>query len=137
MKNTFRLIGKEVVQSEINALKVLKKSLNKDFDKIVNTVIKCKGKVILSGVGKSGIISKKISSTLSSLGISSFHVDAGSCSHGDLGVISSGDVLILISHSGESAELKKIIQYVKRNRNITLVGVTSKKKILFYTSPVT
>ena len=83
-------------------LKKLKKSLNKDFDKIVNSILKCKGKVIFSGVGKSGIISKKISSTLSSLGISSFYVDAGSCSHGDLGMISSGDVLILISHSGET-----------------------------------
>ena len=74
--------------------KNLKKSINKDFDKIVNTVIKCKGKVIFSGVGKSGIISKKIFiNTFVILGISSFHVDAGSCSHGDLGVISSGDVI--------------------------------------------
>ena len=106
MKHSFSSIGKEVVQSEINGLKKLKKSINKDFDKIVSAILKCKGKVIFSGVGKSGIISKKISSTLSSLGISSFYVDAGSCSHGDLGMISSGDILILISHSGESVELK-------------------------------
>ena len=66
-------------------LKKLKKSINKDFDKIVHSILKCKGKVIFSGVGKSGIVSKKISSTLSSLGIPSFYVDAGSCSHGDLG----------------------------------------------------
>tara|TARA_B100002052_G_C15869985_1_gene594199 strand:+ start:1512 stop:2483 length:972 start_codon:yes stop_codon:yes gene_type:complete len=134
MKNNFYLIGKEVVQSEINALKKLKQSINKDFDKIVNSILKCKGKVIFSGVGKSGIISKKISSTLSSLGISSFYVDAGSCSHGDLGMINSGDILVLISHSGESLELKNIIQYVKRNRNITLVGITSKKNSLLYKS---
>tara|TARA_B100000579_G_C22835264_1_gene858337 strand:- start:183 stop:1154 length:972 start_codon:yes stop_codon:yes gene_type:complete len=134
MKNSFYLIGKEVVQSEINALKKLKQSINKDFDKIVNAILKCKGKVIFSGVGKSGIISKKISSTLSSLGISSFYVDAGSCSHGDLGMINSGDILVLISHSGESLELKNIIQYVKRNRNITLVGITSKKNSLLYKS---
>ena len=106
MKKNFSLIGKDVIQTEINALQKLKKSLNRDFDKIVNSVLKCKSKVIFSGVGKSGIISKKISSTLSSLGIPSFYVDAGSCSHGDLGMISSGDVLILISHSGGSAELK-------------------------------
>ena len=134
MKKNFSLIGKDVIQTEINALQKLKKSLNKDFDKIVNSVLKCKSKVIFSGVGKSGIISKKISSTLSSLGIPSFYVDAGSCSHGDLGMISSGDVLILISHSGESAELKNIVQYVKRNKSITLIGITSKKNSLLYKS---
>ena len=61
MKNSFSLIGKEVIQTEINALNKLKKTINKDFDKIVNAILKCKGKVIFSGVGKSGIISKKIS----------------------------------------------------------------------------
>ena len=134
MKNKFYLIGKEVVQSEIIALKKLKKSINKDFDKIVAAILKCKGKVVFSGVGKSGIICKKISSTLSSLGIPSFYVDAGSCSHGDLGMISSGDILILISHSGESAELKNIVQFAKRNKSIMLVGVTSKKNSLLYKS---
>jgi|TARA_B100000929_G_C15509081_1_gene419702 arabinose-5-phosphate isomerase len=134
MKNRFSSIGKEVIQIEINALKKLKKTINKDFDKIVNSILKCKGKVVLSGVGKSGIISKKISSTLSSLGISSFYVDAGSCSHGDLGMISTADVLIIISHSGKSAELKNIIQYTKRNKNITLVGITSKRNSLLYKS---
>ncbi len=134
MKNKFSSVGKDVVQSEINALKKLKKFINNDFDEIVNSILKCKGKVIFSGVGKSGIISKKISSTLSSLGISSFYVDAGSCSHGDLGVISSGDILIIISHSGESSELKNIIQYVKRNRGITLIGITAKKNSLLYKS---
>ena len=134
MKNKFSLVGKKVIQTEIDALKKLKKNIKKDFDKIVHSILKCKGKVIFSGVGKSGIISKKISSTLSSLGIPSFYVDAGSCSHGDLGMISAGDVLILISHSGESAELKNIIQYAKRNKNITLVGITSKKNSLLYKS---
>ena len=134
MNKNFSSIGKEVIQSEINALKKLKKSLNKDFDKIVNLILKCKGKVIFSGVGKSGIISKKIASTLASLGISSHYVDAGSCSHGDLGMISSGDLLILISHSGQSIELKNIIQYVKRNKNIILAGITSKKNSLLYKS---
>ena len=134
MKNKFYLIGKEVVQSEIIALKKLKKSINKDFDKIVSAILKCKGKVVFSGVGKSGIICKKISSTLSSLGIASFYVDAGSCSHGDLGMISPGDILILISHSGESAELKNIVQFAKRNKSIMLVGVTSKKNSLLYKS---
>ena len=134
MKINFTKIGKEVIQTEINALKKLKKFINIDFNKIVYAILKCKGKVIFSGVGKSGIISKKISSTLSSLGIASFHVDAGSCSHGDLGMISSGDILILISHSGQSEELKNIIQYTKRNRSITLIGITSKKNSMLYKS---
>ena len=134
MKNIYSSIGKEVVQTEINALKKLKTSLNKDFDKIVTAVLRCKGKIIFSGVGKSGIISRKISSSMSSLGISSFYVDAGSCSHGDLGMISSGDIVILISHSGESSELKNIIQYTKRNKNIILIGVTSKKNSILYKS---
>jgi len=134
MKNNFSLIGKDVVQTEINALKKLKKYINRDFDKIVNSIIKCKGKVIFSGVGKSGLIAKKIASTNASLGIPSFYVDAGSCSHGDLGMISSGDVVILISHSGESAELKNIVQYTKRNKSITLIGITSKKNSLLYKS---
>ena len=81
MEDNFSLIGKDVIQTEIEALKKLKKSLNKDFNKIVKCILNCKGKIIFSGVGKSGIISKKISSTLSSLGISSFYVDAESCSH--------------------------------------------------------
>ena len=134
MKNNFSLIGKDVVQTEINALKKLKKYINRDFNKIVNSIIKCKGKVIFSGVGKSGLIAKKIASTNASLGIPSFYVDAGSCSHGDLGMISSGDVVILISHSGESAELKNIVQYTKRNKSITLIGITSKKNSLLYKS---
>ena len=134
MKYNFSLVGKDVVQTEINALKKLKKSKNKNFDKIVSLILKCKGKVIFSGVGKSGIISKKISSTLASLGIPSFYVDAGACSHGDLGMIGSGDILILISHSGESSELKNIIQYTKRNRKINLVGITSRKNSLLFKS---
>ena len=98
MNKNFSLIGKEVINKEIDALKKLKKSINKEFDRIVNCILKCKGKIIFSGVGKSGIISNKISSTLSSLGVSSFYVDAGSCSQGDLGMMSSNDV-VLISHS--------------------------------------
>ena len=134
MKNNFSLIGKDVVQAEINALKKLKKYINRDFDKIVNSIIKCKGKVIFSGVGKSGLIAKKIASTNASLGIPSFYVDAASCSHGDLGKISSNDVLILISFSGESSELKNIIQYANRNKKITLIGIVSKKNSLLYKS---
>ena len=129
-KNKFGKIAKEVILSEIKSLQKLKSSIDKNFNNVVNAIINCrKGKVILSGVGKSGIIAKKISSTLSSVGTPSFFVDASSCSHGDLGQISSNDILILISNSGESSELKNIIQYANRNRNIILIGIVSKKKL--------
>ena len=133
IKSKFKKIANEVINTEINSLKKLKKSLDASFSKTIEVILNCKkGKVILSGVGKSGIIAKKISSTLASVGTPSFYVDASSCSHGDLGQISSNDVLILISNSGESSELKNIIQYANRNKNITLIGIVSKKNSLLY-----
>ena len=132
-KNKFRRIAQEVILSEIKSLKKLKTSIDKNFSKVIDAIINCKrGKVILTGVGKSGIIAKKIASTLSSVGTPSFFVDASSCSHGDLGQISSYDVLIIISNSGESAELKNIIQHANRNKNIILIGIVSKKNSLLY-----
>ena len=132
-KNNFRKIAQEVILSEIKSLKKLKSSIDKSFNKVIETITNCKkGKVILSGVGKSGIVARKISSTLSSVGTPSFFVDPSSCSHGDLGQISSNDVLILISNSGESAELKNLIQYANRNKNISLIGIVSKKNSLLY-----
>jgi len=135
MKKNFIPIAKEVIETEIKSLSILKKNINNSFNKVVEKIINCKnGKVIISGVGKSGIIGKKISSTFASVGISSFFVDAAACSHGDLGQISSNDILILISFSGESSELKNIIQYVKRNKKITLIAIVSKKNSLLYKS---
>ncbi len=132
-KNKFKKIAQDVILSEIKSLQKLKTSIDKSFNKVVETIINCKkGKVILSGVGKSGIIAKKISSTLSSVGTPSFFVDPSACSHGDLGQISSNDVLILISNSGESAELKNLIQFANRNKSINLIGIVSKKNSLLY-----
>ena len=134
-KKNFIPIAKEVIETEIKSLKKLKLSINQSFNKVVEAIINCKnGKVIISGIGKSGIIAKKISSTLASIGISSFFVDAAACSHGDLGQIGSNDVLILISFSGESTELKNIIQYAKRKKKITLIGIVSKKNSILYKS---
>ena len=132
-KNKFKKVAQEVISSEIKSLNKLRSSIDNNFHKVIEAIINCKkGKIILSGVGKSGIIAKKISSTLSSVGTPSFFVDASSCSHGDLGQISSNDVLILISNSGESSELKNIIQYANRNKNIILIGIVSKKNSLLY-----
>ena len=134
-KINFKEIAKDVIETEIKSLKKLKSNINKSFDKAVEAILSCKnGKIILSGVGKSGIIGKKISSTFSSVGIPSFFVDASACSHGDLGQISSNDVLILISFSGETTELKNIIQYANRNKRIILIGIVSKKNSLLYKS---
>ena len=132
-KINFTKVAKEVIETEIQSLKKLKKNIKSSFNKAVQAILDCKkGKVIISGVGKSGIIAKKIASTLSSVGTPSFFVDASACSHGDLGQISSNDVLILISLSGETDELKNIIQYANRNKKITLIAIVSKKNSLLY-----
>ena len=139
MRNKHLLnIAKEVVKLETDALKKLQSSIGKSFEQIIKTILNCKsGKIIISGVGKSGIIAKKWSATLSSTGTSSFFLDASNASHGDMGQITSNDIVILISLSGESDELKNIIQYTSRNKNVKLIGITSKKdSILFQNSDI-
>ena len=132
-RNNINKIAKDVIQHEINALKSLKKSINISFVKLIKLILNCKsGKIIISGVGKSGIIAKKWAATFSSTGTPSFFLDASSASHGDLGQITSNDIVILISNSGESEELKNIIQFVSRNKNIQLIGITSKKDSILY-----
>ncbi len=126
-------IAKDVIEIETISLKKLRSSIGKSYEKIIKTILNCKnGKVIISGVGKSGIIGKKWSATLASTGTPSFFLDASDASHGDMGQITSNDVLILISLSGESDELKNIIQYASRNKNIKLIGITSKKNSILY-----
>ena len=134
MKNKkVQLIAKNVIQDEIYALKKIKSSIGNSFNQIVKTILNCKnGKIIISGVGKSGIISKKWAATFSSIGISSFFLEASNASHGDMGQITSNDIVILISLSGQSEELKNIIQYTSRNKNIKLIGITSKKESILY-----
>ena len=133
MKKNIIKIAKEVVKIETASLKKLEANIGKSFEQIIKTIINCKnGKIIISGVGKSGIIGKKWSATLSSTGTPSFFLDASNASHGDMGQITSNDILILISLSGQSEELKNIIQYTSRNKNIKLIGITSKKDSLLY-----
>ena len=134
MKNKkLQLIAKNVIQDEINALKNINSSIGNSFIQIVKIILNCKnGKIIISGVGKSGIISKKWAATFSSIGIPSFFLDASNASHGDMGQITSNDVVILISLSGQSEELKNIIQYTSRNKTIKLIGITSRKNSVLY-----
>ena len=100
-------IAKDVIQYELNALKTLKRYINNDFKKLIEVLLSIRGgKVIISGVGKSGIIARKWAATFSSTGTPSFFLDASNASHGDLGQITSNDIVILISNSGQSSELK-------------------------------
>ena len=130
-KIDYKKIAKNVIDLEIKDFQKLKKSINSSFHPAVEAIAKCQSKVILCGVGKSGLIAAKISATLSSVGTPSFSLSANDCSHGDLGSISKKDVLILISHSGSSEELKNIIKYANRNK-ITLIGIMSKKNSILY-----
>tara|TARA_B100000035_G_scaffold70828_1_gene58152 strand:- start:1268 stop:2236 length:969 start_codon:yes stop_codon:yes gene_type:complete len=131
MKKNFTKIGKTVIDLEIKALKKIKSSIGKSFNDVIELISKSNSKVILCGVGKSGIIASKISATLSSVGTPSFTISASDSSHGDLGSISKKDILILISYSGDTKELKNIIQYANRNR-IKLIGIMSKKNSILY-----
>ena len=133
MTNKTNEIGKEVIDLQIRALKKLRSSLNESFDDAVKAILKCKSKVIICGVGKSGIIASKISATLSSVGTPSFPISASDCSHGDLGRITNKDILILISYSGNTAELKNIIKYAKVNK-ILLIGIVSNRDSHLYKS---
>ena len=130
-KKNYKKIAKNVIDLEIKALIKLKNSINNSFNEAVEAIARCQSKIILCGVGKSGLIAAKIAATLSSVGTPSFSLSANDCSHGDLGSISKKDVLILISYSGSTEELKNIIKYANRNK-ITLIGIMSKKNSILY-----
>ena len=129
LNEKFINIAKEVINLEIKALNKLKNTINDSFNLAVEQILKCQSKVILCGVGKSGLIANKIASTLSSVGTPSFYLSASDSSHGDLGVLQK-DILILISNSGETNELKNIIQFANRNK-ILLIGIVSQKTLSF------
>lgn len=124
MKNSIIRDGKQVLDTEILGIKKLYKIFDKNFSNVVEAISKTKGKVIVTGVGKSGHIANKISSTLSSTGTPSQFCTPTDMSHGDLGVINSKDTLIVISNSGNSMELKDLLDYSKNN-SIKLIGISS------------
>ena len=130
-KKNFIKSAKDVINLKITALMKLKSSLNNSFNVAVKEIVKCQSKVILCGVGKSGLIANKIAATFSSVGTPAFYLSASDSSHGDLGSITKKDILILISYSGETNELKNIIQYANRNK-ILLIGISSKKNSILH-----
>ena len=119
------LIGKQIIEDEINGLKDLEKSIDSNFYKIIKKIIDNSGRLILSGMGKSGYVARKISSTLSSTGTPSFFIHPAEAGHGDLGMITKDDIVVLLSNSGDTYELNTIIDYCKRF-NIYIIGITRK-----------
>ncbi|MBC33099.1 MAG: KpsF/GutQ family sugar-phosphate isomerase [Rickettsiales bacterium] len=116
--------GKSVIDSEINALNLLKNSIDNSFRNVINLLLNVKGKIIISGIGKSGHIASKISSTLSSIGSPSFFIHPSEANHGDLGMITRKDVIILVSNSGETEELFNLILYCKKIK-VPIISITS------------
>ncbi len=118
-------IAKEVIKNEADVIKNLSKNLSEHFEKAVKSILNCKGKVVISGMGKAGLIGKKIASTFSSLGTSSFFMHPAEASHGDLGMLKREDIVILLSNSGESFEIINIIPPIK-SIGSTIIAITGK-----------
>ncbi|MCL4120956.1 UNVERIFIED_CONTAM: hypothetical protein GTU68_066996 [Idotea baltica] len=116
--------AKRVLQIEANALNYLADNLPKDFSSAVEKILTCTGRVIVSGIGKSGHIGRKLAATLASTGTPSYFVHATEASHGDLGMIGRDDICILISNSGETSELRDIVYHTQRF-SIPMVGISS------------
>lgn len=120
MKN----IAKRVFDIEIESLQYVAGLIDDEFPKVIDIILKSTGKLVVIGIGKSGLIGKKIAATLASTGTPSFFLHPGEAFHGDLGMVSSNDVVLLISYSGETDEVLKLIPYLKWNKNV-MIGITS------------
>ena len=123
--------AKKAFGKELQSIKTLKNSFNSNFIKAVEILYNIKGKVIVTGVGKSAHVGNKISATLTSTGTPSYFIHATEASHGDLGSIKKNDCVIAISNSGETSELNNIIRFTKRF-NITLISISSNSKSLLH-----
>jgi arabinose-5-phosphate isomerase len=124
-KKNYISLATKAANLQINELKKVKKVFNKSFVKAVDYILSCKGKIIFAGVGKSGLIAKKISATFSSVGIPSFFCDPTQASHGDMGQIEKKDLLIIFSNSGNTFELTNMLKFANRF-GIKIIGVASK-----------
>ncbi len=133
MKNNKKIINSanRTLARELSSIKNLKSTFNLNFCRAVNLIYNTKGKVVVTGVGKSAHIGNKISATLTSTGTPSYFIHATEASHGDLGSIKKDDCVVAISNSGETSELNNIIQFTKRF-NIRLISITSNSKSILH-----
>lgn len=118
-------VATDVLNIEAESILALKKRINADFFRAVELVLKCEGKVVVTGIGKSGQIARKIASTLSSTGTPSLYLHPAESSHGDLGVVATKDLVIAISYGGEASELNSIMNFISR-RGINMIALTGK-----------
>ena len=124
-KKNYATIAKKSAEIQIKELKKIKKVFNNSFNKAIDLILKCKGKVIFAGIGKSGLVARKISATFSSVGIPSFFCATAQALHGDMGQIEKKDILIVFSYSGNTSELNNMLKYANRFQ-IKIIGVASK-----------
>ncbi|MBI5025156.1 MAG: SIS domain-containing protein, partial [Nitrospirae bacterium] len=116
-------IAKKVLKTEAEAISALTEKLNSNFEKAVDIIYKSKGRVVVTGMGKSGLVGKKVAATLASTGTPAFFLHPAEASHGDLGMVTADDVVIAISNSGETEELVDLIPFLKRF-NVGLISMT-------------
>ena len=126
MNKDYKKIARMVISTEVDGLKKLHKSINNSFNKAVELILKKEGKLVLCGIGKSGLIARKAAATFSSVGTPSFYIDGNDFSHGDSGGVTKKDVMMVYSSSGETNELKKVITYCGR-MGIKLISICQKK----------
>ena len=119
--------AQKALNDEIEGLSLLKEFFNSNFEEAVKAIFNSKGKVVVTGVGKSGHIGRKISATLSSTGTPSYFIHPTEASHGDMGMIEKSDIILAISWSGETTELANIVKYALENK-IKLIGLSSNKE---------
>ena len=124
-KKNYISLANKAANIQINELKKVKKIFNNSFINAVDLILNCKGKVIFAGIGKSGLIARKISATFSSVGIPSFFCDPAQALHGDMGQLEKNDILIIFSYSGNTSELTNMLKYANRFR-IKIIGLASK-----------
>ena len=129
VKVNYISVAKKAAAIQIAELRKINKIFDKSFVKAVELIENCKGKVIAAGIGKSGLIARKVSATLSSVGISSFFLNPSEANHGDLGQIDKRDLLLVFSYSGNTSEIANMLRYANRF-NIKIIGVASKKDSL-------
>ena len=128
-KNNYINLANKTANLQIKELKKIKKVFNKSYVKAVDLILNCRGKVIFAGIGKSGLIARKISATFSSIGVPSFFCDPAQALHGDMGQIEKRDILIIFSYSGNTSELFNMLKYANRF-GIKIIGVASKSDSL-------